>query len=92
VHIKSASSQQHDAQGALGALLQSTKVDNGGAALETKVRILNADILEGIRDTAIEEKADLLIVGRGHETGNLSRMWSHLYTIIRESPCPVLSV
>jgi len=34
----------------------------------------------------------LLIVGRGHLRENIAQVWSHLYTIIRESPCPVLSV
>ncbi len=56
------------------------------------VRVLDAEIPEGIRRTAMEEKADLVVVGRGHQKGNLSRMWAHLNAIIRESPCPVLSV
>jgi nucleotide-binding universal stress UspA family protein len=63
-----------------------------GIGVDTTVRVLDAEIPEGIRRTAIEEKADLVVVGRGHQKGNLSRMWSHLYAIIRESPCPVLSV
>ena len=56
------------------------------------IRILDASLPECIRRIAIEEAADLVIVGRGHEKGNFSRIWSQLYTIIRESPCPVLSV
>ena len=56
------------------------------------VRLLDASVPEGIRQAASEEKADLVIVGRGHEKGTVSRMWSALYSIIRESPCPVLSV
>jgi nucleotide-binding universal stress UspA family protein len=60
--------------------------------VDTTVRVVDAEIPAGIRRTAIEEKADLIVVGRGHQKGNLSRMWSHLYAIIRESPCPVLSV
>ncbi len=70
-------------------------LDTGGsqeARLEVTVRVLNAAIPEGIRRTAIEEAVDLVVVGRGHQDANLSRMWSHLYEIIRESPCPVLSV
>ena len=56
------------------------------------VRIVDQSVPEAIRRIAIEEAADLVVVGRGHEKGSLSRMWSQLYTIIRESPCPVLSV
>lgn len=59
---------------------------------DTTFRVLDAQIPDGIRSTAIEEKADLVVVGRGHQKGNLSRIWSHLFTIIRLSPCPVLSV
>lgn len=56
------------------------------------VRTRDAEIPEGIRRTAIEEAADLVIVGRGHARKDFSRAWSHLYEIIRESPSPVLSV
>ena len=49
---------------------------------DTIVRVLDAQIPEGIRSTAIEEKADLVVVGRGHQKGNLSRIWSHLFTPI----------
>jgi nucleotide-binding universal stress UspA family protein len=55
-------------------------------------RILHEDVVEGIRRAAIEESADLVIVGRGHDRGTISRLWSDLYRIVRESPCPVLSV
>ena len=56
------------------------------------IRALHEDVVEGIRRTAVEESADLVIVGRGHDRGALSRLWSDLYEIVRESPCPVLSV
>jgi K+-sensing histidine kinase KdpD len=56
------------------------------------VRTLQEDVVEGIRCTAVQESADLVIVGRGHNRGAISRLWSDLYEIIRESPCPVLSV
>ena len=46
--------------------------------LDTTVRVLDAAIPEGIRRIAIEESADLIVVGRGHHKGSLSRMWSRL--------------
>jgi nucleotide-binding universal stress UspA family protein len=61
-------------------------------APEVCVRILKTDLSEGIRQTALEQGADLTIVGRGRKGGSFSRELSQLYTIIRESPCPVLSV
>jgi nucleotide-binding universal stress UspA family protein len=59
---------------------------------DVSVRILRTDLSACIRHTALELGADLIIVGRGGEAGNFSPAFSPLYTIIRESPCPVLSV
>ena len=47
---------------------------------------------DGIHHEVVRRKADLLVTGRGHTIGTFSRLWSHLYSIIRDSPCPVLSV
>jgi nucleotide-binding universal stress UspA family protein len=55
-------------------------------------RILDAAVPEGIRKAAAEEGANLVVVGRGHARRGVSHFWSHLYTLIRESPCPVMSV
>jgi nucleotide-binding universal stress UspA family protein len=66
--------------------------DRDGAGNEISLRILGSTIPHGIRQMALEQNADLLVVGRGNTTGTLSRAWSNLYRIIRESPCPVLSV
>jgi len=54
--------------------------------------IIDASIPNGIRQAAVDKKADLVIIGRGHALGAFSRMWSRLYPIVRESPCPVLSI
>lgn len=45
-----------------------------------------------IRRAALARPADLIVTGRGHAQGGLSRVWSQLYPIIREAPCPVLSI
>lgn len=60
--------------------------------LRSSACVLTTGISEGIRKTVIKESADLVIVGRGHFGDEISRVWSHVYGIIRESPCPVLSV
>jgi nucleotide-binding universal stress UspA family protein len=54
--------------------------------------IIDALLAEGLHHEVVRRKADLLITGRGHSIGTFSRLWSHLYSIIRDSPCPVLSV
>lgn len=70
---------------ALDALMR--RSESGGVA-----RVLHEDVAEGIRHTALEESADLVVVGRGHARGTISRLWSDLYQTVRQSPCPVLSV
>ncbi len=54
--------------------------------------VIDALLCDGIHHEVVRRKADLLITGRGHSIGTFSRLWSHLYSIIRDSPCPVLSV
>jgi nucleotide-binding universal stress UspA family protein len=54
--------------------------------------VIDALLAEGIHHEVVHRKADLLVTGRGHSTGTFGRIWSHLYSIIRESPCPVLSI
>ena len=83
---------QASAQALAEAFEQSLNMEGQEFGLSVTTRVLNAAIVEGIRQVAIEEAADLVVVGRGRETGTFSRMWSRLYTIIRESPCAVLSV
>ena len=42
--------------------------------------------------TAPQNHADLVIVGRGRSQGLLSGLWSRLYSLIQEAPCPVISI
>jgi nucleotide-binding universal stress UspA family protein len=84
--------QQPTAQEVRHSFDQALGVCTPGTGLDISLRSLDATIPEGIRQIAIEQEANLVVVGRGHTRGTFSRAWSHLYTIIRESPCPVLSV
>ena len=54
--------------------------------------VIDAGVADGIREEIVRRKADLLVVGRGHDQGIVSRVWSRLYSIVRDSPCPVLSI
>lgn len=54
--------------------------------------IVNGAVADGIRQEAVRRKVDLIVTGRGHAQATFGRMWSQLYPIVRESPCPVLSV
>jgi hypothetical protein len=37
-------------------------------------------------------RADLVVIGRHPDTGILGRLRQHAYAIVREAPCPVVSV
>jgi nucleotide-binding universal stress UspA family protein len=54
--------------------------------------VIEGNIANALHDWASTQQADLLVVGRGHAQDGLSRVWSNLYSIVRESPCPVLSI
>jgi len=47
---------------------------------------------EMICEEARKAEADLLVIGRGDDAGILGRLTGHAYAIIRQSPCPVVSV
>ncbi len=69
--------------------LQAIRWDNH---IESSVVLIEGSAVMAIEHQAKELNADLVIVGRGHAQGAVSRLWSDLYDIIRESPCPVLSI
>jgi nucleotide-binding universal stress UspA family protein len=50
------------------------------------------EVAHVIGAAAREHKADLLVIGRGVMNQLLGRMRTHVYSIVRESPCPVISV
>jgi len=45
-----------------------------------------------IREAALAKRADLVIAGRGSVHGLMGRLQANGYSIIREAPCPVLSI
>jgi len=54
--------------------------------------IVEGPVADAIHNHALSTAADLIVTGRGVVYGAVSRMWSHLYPIIRHAPCPVLSI
>jgi nucleotide-binding universal stress UspA family protein len=64
----------------------------GTLGLDVPHTVIDSDTANGTQQIAIERKADLIVVGRGHSQSTFGRIWSRLYPIISESPCPVLSI
>ncbi len=64
----------------------------GQLGIEAHHAVIDGAVAAAVRAEAVRRKADLIITGRGHAVGTFSRMWSHVYPIVRESPCPVLTI
>jgi nucleotide-binding universal stress UspA family protein len=62
------------------------------AGVEAAVSVVEGPTADGVRKAAVQRNADLVIVGRGHSQQAVGRILSHLYGIVREAPCPVLSI
>jgi nucleotide-binding universal stress UspA family protein len=54
--------------------------------------LIDGTVADALREEAVRRGADLISTGRGHAQRTFTRMWSRVYPIVRESPCPVLSI
>ncbi len=61
------------------------------AGLPREVRVAVGKISETVSEEARQERADLLVIGRGEAQSNFGRLRSHVYGLVRQSPCPVVS-
>jgi len=70
------------------------QIDTLKSAIGTPAEVViePGDIPKVVASVAKREQADVIVIGRGHTEGVLGRLRAHSYAIIRESPCPVLSV
>ena len=62
------------------------------ANVNLEVSLAGGPIDQIVREAALRENAGLVIIGRGHTQRELGRLRTHAYSIIRNSPCPVLSI
>jgi nucleotide-binding universal stress UspA family protein len=62
------------------------------AGLKVPMCVTVGDVSESVREEALRHHADLVVIGRGKLQETLGRLRTHAYGIIRQSPCPVLSV
>ena len=60
--------------------------------LDADLRVSEDMVSPGVSKIAKEVEADLMIVGRGHSQDWMARFTSRLYSIVRDAPCPVLSI
>ena len=60
--------------------------------VEADLLIEPGDPAKVVCEVAQDRKADLLVIGRGSAGGVFGRLRTNAYAIIRQSPCPVVSV
>ncbi len=70
---------------------QASKLQNE-AGTNAQVLIRSGDVGHVVGQAALECQADLIVIGRGVLQETLGRLRTESYSIIRDSPCPVLSV
>jgi nucleotide-binding universal stress UspA family protein len=88
VHVTPGSETQHARSQARSALEHLQQA----ACCPVNVRVEAGDVSTVVAHLAGELKADLLVIGRKAEAGVLGRLDMTAYSIIRQSPCPVVSV
>jgi nucleotide-binding universal stress UspA family protein len=76
---------QEEARKTIGQMQQS-------AGVTAQLCLGAGEVSHVVSQAALHHNADLLVVGRGHATRTLGRLRTNVYSIIRQSPCPVISV
>ena len=62
------------------------------AGLEAECLVAGGEPDKVVSATAAKIRANLVIIGRGTATDTLGRLRAQAYSIVRQAPCPVLSV
>ncbi|MBL8232697.1 MAG: universal stress protein [Bryobacterales bacterium] len=62
------------------------------AGTEGKVLVGAGDVATVACELSKENHVDAMVIGRGSTSGVFGRIRAHAYSIIRQSPCPVISV
>jgi nucleotide-binding universal stress UspA family protein len=64
----------------------------GELGIDVPHAVVDARVPDGIREEAVKRSADIIVTGRGRAQATFNSLWSRLYPIVRQSPCPVLSI
>lgn len=62
------------------------------AGTEVEMVLAGGSVAKLVRSIALRKRADLVVIGRGTIQEGFGRLRTNAYAIIREAPCPVLSV
>jgi len=62
------------------------------AGVQAQLCMGGGEVANVVREAAVHHAANLLVIGRGHANRALGRLRTNTYSIIRQAPCPVISV
>ncbi len=85
IHVVAPDGDSGAARYGLDEMLQNTGV-------KIRFDVERGDIAKTIRSTAERLNADLLVIGRSSQAGTFGRLTANSYSIVRQAPCPVISV
>jgi nucleotide-binding universal stress UspA family protein len=69
------------------------KIQEAAGAPHVQMVLAGGSVADMVRDVAVQKRADLVVIGRGNiQEGIRGRLRANAYAILREAPCPVLSV
>lgn len=60
--------------------------------VEAAIHVNGGEVAQVVRCAAQRSRADLVVIGRSSDSGLVGRLRANAYSIIRQSPCPVVSV
>jgi nucleotide-binding universal stress UspA family protein len=62
------------------------------AGISARICIVAGNVANVVEQEARRHEADMIVIGRGCIQGKLGRLRTHAYGIIRQAPCPVISI
>jgi nucleotide-binding universal stress UspA family protein len=68
------------------------KIRHEAGATDVETILAGGSVADMVRDMAIRKRVDLVVIGRGCIQLGMGRLRANAYSIIREAPCPALSV
>ncbi|HYL75724.1 MAG TPA: universal stress protein [Bryobacteraceae bacterium] len=63
-----------------------------GAGTNFDIQLVLGHVSDVVRQAALDHRADLILIGRGAIQTGFGRLRSSAYAVIREAPCPVISL
>jgi nucleotide-binding universal stress UspA family protein len=68
------------------------KIQEEAGARDVETVLAGGSVADMVRSVAAKKRADLVVIGRSHVQHGTARLRANAYAVIREAPCPVLSI